>query len=152
VATDALVWLAPLSALTFGAIGLLVGWAVWAPERLRFPPPPEPPPPPPRGLCVTTEGVVERFAARCRETAEELTRSALVEAGADPGMAPALAEQSPTTAAAEGMLLGLVQAGWVDGARSLALAVQTSSPFRPELTERLLDLGHRAMLSPAEPA
>ena len=149
--TDASAWLAPLSALTFLVIGLVVGWALGAPRSRWFPEPSPPAPEPPRGLCMTSAAVVERFAGRCRDAAEELARAAFVEAGADPAMAPVQAEHSPTAALGETMLLGLVQAGWVDGARSLALAVQASSPFKPELTARLLDIGHRVMLSPDAP-
>jgi hypothetical protein len=159
--TDALVWLGPLSAVSFAGIGLLVGWAVWAPEALRFPPPPEPtpePPPPepeplpPPGLEYAAPGFRKRYAGRCRQLGVEVTAEALADFGVLPYDALRLARQSPATDLAERVALDLAQAGWTEGARDLAAAVRASSPLPPAVTERLLDLGRRHVFTPTPEA
>lgn len=151
--TDLSVWLAPLSALSFGAIGLAVGWAVWAPEPRWFPEPPPPPAPKPKappGLEYAASGFRERYAERCHAIAAATAEAALVEvAGIDPLVAPERAEQSAAAELGQRLALDLAQAGWVEGARDLAAAVRVSSPLPPAVTERLLDFGVRVALSPS---
>lgn len=149
--TDLLPWLGPVSSVTFCVIGLVVGWAVWAPQALRYPPPEPPLPPPyepPPGLEYAQAGFRARYAERCRDLGVHATVLALGEVGVSPELAHGLAEHSPGADLAERAALDLAQAGWVEGARALAEAIRVSSPLSPALTERLLDVGHRAALSP----
>lgn len=150
--TDLLPWLGPLSAAAFSAIGLVVGWAAWAPEALRYPAPPAPLPPerrPPPGLEYAQAGFRARYATRCHALGVHATVLALGEVGVSPELAHDLASRSAGAELAEAAALDLAQAGWVEGARALAEAIRVSSPLSPALTERLLDVGHRAALSPA---